>query len=263
MTHLAYELAAALYLAAWVVGALTGTEGRRARGVVWLLGVGALLHAVGFAVLHRQTPVVPLESFPAALSLIAWLTVVAYLFSLGIARIRAVGAWVGGAAGVITLVADLALRWVQPTVPGPQSGGAWSHAHVLLSTAGFSLLALASLAGLAYLTKERELKHKRRPRFVLPSLEGLDRFEHLSLSLGFPLLSLGVVTGFVWCADRGESPWTGHTLWLLGAWAVYLLPVGRRVVRQQRGRLPARGVVLGFVVLTFSYIGVRLLGTGA
>jgi hypothetical protein len=34
-------------------------------------------------------------------------------------------------------------------------------------------------------------------------------------------------------------------------------------VRQQRGRLPARGVVLGFVVLTFSYIGVRLLGTGA
>ncbi len=259
MTHLTYELAALLYLAAGTLGVLARTRPRAAGGMVGLLALGAGIHAVGFIDLHRQTSPVPLESFPGALSLIAWLIVVAYLLSLRMLRIRSVGVWVGASAGLVTLAADVALRWLGPADAGPDSGGTWSHAHVLLSAGGFSLLALASLAGLAYLAKERQLKHKRWPRLGLPSLEGLDRFEHLSLSLGFPLLTLAVLSGFVWGADRGVSPWTGHSLWLLGAWAVYLLPVGLRVVRRQHGHLPARGVVLGFALLAFSYVGIRLL----
>ncbi len=263
MPQLTYELAALSYLAASALGALARTHGRTAGGMVVLLVLGAALHAVGFVDLHSQIPPVPLESFPAALSLMAWLIVVAYLLCLRMLPLRAVGVWVGAAAGLTTLAAGLALRWLGPVAAGPPSGGAWSHAHVLLSAGGFSLLALASLAGLGYLAKERQLKHKRWPRMGLPSLEGLDRFEHLSLSLGFPLLTLGVVTGFVWGADRGVSPWTGHSLWLLGAWAVYLLPVGLRVVQRQHGHLPARGVVLGFALLAFSYVGIRLLGAVA
>jgi len=263
MTHLAYEVAALLYLAAWGLGLLARRRGRGARAALGLLALGAGLHALGFVDLHRQTPPIPLESFPTALSLIAWLMVAAYLLSLRIAPIRTVGVWVGAAAGLVTLGADLALRWRAPEVVEATRGGAWSHAHVLLSAAGFSLLALASLAGLAYLAKERQLKHKRGLRLGLPSLEGLDRFEHLALSVGFPLLTLGMVTGFAWGADRGLSPWTGHTLWLLAAWVVYLLPVGLRVVRQQHGHEPAQGVVLGFALLAFSYVGIRLLAGAA
>ena len=259
MTHIAHGLAAAMYLLASLLGVVT--RGRTSRAVLWLLASGALVHAVGFVDLHRQTPPIPLGSFPAALSLIGWLTVVAYLLCLGMAPIRAVAAWVGAGTGLITVAAGLALRWQGPPVAGPESSPAWSHAHVLLSAGGFSLLALASLAGVAYLAKERELKYKRSPRLVLPSLEGLDRFEHISLSLGFPLLTLGVITGFVWGAARGMSPWTYHTFWLLSAWLVYLLLVGLRVVRHQHGHLPARGVVLGFALLAFAYVGIRLLGT--
>ena len=41
---------------------------------------------------------------------------------------------------------------------------------------------------------------------------------------------------------------------------VYLVPVSLRVVQRQHGPRPARSVVLGFAVLTFCYVGVRLLG---
>jgi ABC-type transport system involved in cytochrome c biogenesis permease subunit len=263
MTHYAYELAVVLYLSAALVGWFSRPEERWTRPVSWLLGLGATLQTLGFVGLHQQKPPVPLESFPAALALIAWLTVVAYLFSLGIARFRGMGMWVGAIAGVITLGAELGLRLRSPTPPLPDDGGAWSHAHVLLSGGGFSMLALASLAGIAYLAKERDLKRKRGPRFALPSLEGLDRVEHVALSLGFPLLTLGMVTGFVWGADRGLSPWTGHSVWLLCAWLVYLVPITLRVFRNQHGPAPARSVVLGFAFLAFSYIGVRLLGNGA
>jgi ABC-type uncharacterized transport system permease subunit len=265
MTEWLHELAALLYLVAAIVGGIHMVRGRGpgAAAVPWLLAFGATVHAGGFVVLHREVPPIPMESFPAALSLIGLLIAIGYLLSLRSASIRGVGPWVAFAAALFTGVASIDLL-VGPQVVRSQAGsGTWSHAHVLLSTLGFSFLALASVAGLGYLAKERSLKQKARSRLHLPSLESLDRMEHFTLVLGFPLLTLGVVTGFVWGLDQHVSPWTAHTYWLLAAWALYLVPVGLRVVRHQRGERPARGVVLGFAVLAFSYIGIRLLGGAA
>ena len=260
MTELLHEIAAALYLGAAAAGGWSVLKGRVARWVPHLLVLGALVHAMGFVVLHRDEPPIPLESFPAALSLMGWLIAVAYLLSMRFARIQAVGSWVGLVAGLFTGVAWLELLVGPQTVTSVAGSGTWSHAHVLLSALGFSFLALASVAGLAYLAKERALKAKSGVGQSLPSLESLDRMEHFTLALGFPLLTLGVATGFVWGIDRGLSPWTWHSYWLLAAWAVYLLPIGLRVVGHQHGEKPARSVVLGFAVLAFSYIGIRLIG---
>ena len=257
-----FELATALYACAALLGwRRSGTQGA-GRAVIVLLSLGALLQALGFVQLHGRTPPVPLESFPAALALMAWLTVVTYLLSLSLARFREVGTWVAGLAALVSAGASLGLRLRPALAVVAEDGRALSHAHVLFSAAGFSLLLLASLAGAAYLTKERDLKAKRGPRFALPSLESLDRVEHVMLALGFTLLTLGVGTGFVWSAERGMTLWTGHALWLLGAWVIYLVPVGLRVVQRQHGPRPARTVVVGFIVLACSYIGVRLLGGG-
>ncbi len=263
MIPVAHGLAALLYLLAAALGARALRRGRAASGVAGWIAAAAAVHAWGFVWLHGQEPPVPLSSFPAALSLIGWLLAVSFLLSLGVARVRDVGAWVAGLAGGLTVLAALGLA-TGPAAVSPGSGaGAWSHAHVLLSTLGFSLLALASLAGLAYLAKERALKGNSPARFALPSLESLDRLVHLTLTFGFPLLTLGVVTGFVWGASHDFSPWSGHALWLLVAWAVYLVPIGMLVLGRQHGDRPARGAVLGFALLAFSYIGIRLIGAGA
>ncbi len=261
MTHIAFELAAVLYLGAALYG-----FSRRAESfgvVAWGLGLGALLQTLGFWGLHLQSPPVPLESFAAALGLIGWLIAVGFLGALALARVRSGGGWVAWLAALFTGLADAGL-WLGET-PSAQAAesGAWSHAHVLLSTAGFAVLALASLAGLGYLAKERELKRKLEPRVALPSLESLDRAEHATLSIGFALLTLGVVSGFAWGSARGLAPWTGHSLFLMLAWLVYLVPVGVRLVAHQHGARPARGVVVGFCVLAFSYLGIRLLGAAA
>lgn len=263
MTELLHQLAAVGYGIAGILTWRRVTRGHLAALVPVLLVLAALVHAVGFVALHREQPPIPMESFPAALSLIGWLIVVSYLLSMNAARIRGIASWVALVAAAIT-----GLAWVDLIV-GPArvldraGSGAWSHAHVLLSTLGFSCLALASVAGIAYLVKQRALKRKSAGGFGLPALESLDRMSHFTLSVGFPLLTLGVATGFIWVIDQGLSPWTAHTFWLLAAWAVYLAPVVLRVVRQQHGERPARAVVLGFAVLAFGYVGVRLLGGGA
>ena len=76
--------------------------------------------------------------------------------------------------------------------------GSWPHAHVLLASAGLAFLGLSGLAGVLFLNEHRRLKAKRPVRVPLPSLEALDRVNRLSLAAGFPLLTLGVLTGMLW-----------------------------------------------------------------
>ncbi len=64
----------------------------------------------------------------------------------------------------------------------------------------------------------------------------------------------------MWAARAQQSPWSGHAVLLLVAWGVYALPVVLRVGRGVHGQAPARSAVIGFLVLAFSYLGVRLLG---
>jgi ABC-type uncharacterized transport system permease subunit len=262
VTLLAHGLATALYLFAAFLGWTRRSNGRHPRGASFVIALAALIQAAGFYGLHLQAPPVPLSSFPAALSLIGWLIALAWLAVMRRLRLRDAGPWVAFLAAAFTLPAEIGLQ-LSASPPSGNEPVAWSHAHVLLGTSGFALLALSSLAGLGYLAKERALKRRRGFALSLPSLEALDRAEHVTLALGFALLTLGVATGFAWGVRQGLEPWTRHTVFLLAAWAVYLLPVGARVVRQQQGAWPARGVVIGFVFLAFSYIGIRLLGAVA
>ncbi|NRA01070.1 MAG: cytochrome c biogenesis protein CcsA [Myxococcales bacterium] len=261
MTFSAHGLALLCYALASAAGWASRRRPWAARPVAWLLGAGIVAHAFAFLGFHREVPPIPLESFPAALSLMGWLFAAAYLLSLGLTRVRDIGPWVATAALGFTALGDLGLRFLR--FPGlGDSSGTWSHTHVLFSAAGFSLLALASLAGVGYLVKERSLKRKRDLPLPLPSLESLDRTESIALGLGFLLLTLGVGTGFLWATSFGERLWTGHTVFLLVSWVAYLLPVGQRVVLQQRGPQPARTVVIGFALLLVSYLGGRLVGGG-
>jgi len=263
VTLLAHGLATALYLFAAFLGWTRRSTRGGWRGVSIIIAFATLIHACGFYGLHLQTPSVPLSSFPAALSLIGWLLALAWLAAVRRLHMRDAGPWVGLLAAGFTLSAELGLQLSAPEAKAALEPVAWSHAHVLLGTSGFALLALSSLAGLGYLAKERALKQRRGFALSLPALESLDRGEHLTLALGFALLTLGVATGFAWGVRQGLDPWTRHTVFLLAAWAVYLLPVGARIVRQQQGAWPARGVVWSFAFLAFSYIGIRLLGAVA
>ena len=264
MTLLGHGLAAALYLFAAVSGWRPDAEGPARRWVPRVIALGVGVHGLGLYGMHLQSPPVPLESLAAALSLMGWLVGVAYIGALAFAQVRTGATWAAGLAALLTLLALLGLQ-NQAAVATGGGGGLWSHAHVLLSAAGFSFLALASLAGAGYLVKERALKRKdsasRGPE--LPSLESLDRAVHVTLGFGFVLLTLGVVSGFAWSLGREIDPWTRHSVFLLAAWCVYLVPVGLRMVSGVHGVRPARGVVLGFVFLAFSYIGIRMLGSVA
>ena len=137
----------------------------------------------------------PLTDLPAAISFMAWVGTVFFLLLQLRVRLPGLAALIGPISCLAVFYASV--RRASPAPPSFGGSGSWPHFHVLLSSAGLAMLGLAALAGALFLTEHRRLKSRRAipRRLRLPSLEALDRTNAVALSLGFPLLSLGVVTG--------------------------------------------------------------------
>jgi len=259
-----HQLTAALYL---VAGMLAGVglalaRPRLSRVAVVVLVSGAILHGVAFAAFHLASEPPPLTDLPASVSLMAWLSVLFYLSLLIRARLSALVVGVAPMAFLGVFFAALRLPHSEHA-PFVGAASSWPHAHVLLASAGLASLAVACLAGMVFLAEDRRLKAKRPlpGRFPLPSLEALDRVNAVALVVGFPLLTLGVVTGMMWVKGTSGRFWTGaaHETWSIVAWAVYAVLVARHFRAHQGARQAAIAAVAGFAFLLFAVIGVGLL----
>jgi ABC-type transport system involved in cytochrome c biogenesis permease subunit len=122
---------------------------------------------------------------------------------------------------------------------------------------------VAAVAGGFYLLENRRLKRKQvhAGAGALPSLEALDRINALSLAVGFPLLTLGVLTGMLWGLGAHGAAWSGtaHEVWNVIAWLIYAALMAARFAARQGARDAAVSAVAGFAFLLFAVVGVGLL----
>ncbi|MFZ9850450.1 MAG: c-type cytochrome biogenesis protein CcsB [Vulcanococcus sp.] len=94
--------------------------------------------------------------------------------------------------------------------------------------------------------------------------EQLDSLSYRTITVGFLLLSIGIVSGAVWANEAWGSwwSWDPKETWALICWLVYAAYLHTRLSRGWQGRRPALVAVAGFVVICVCYIGVNLLGIG-
>ena len=257
-----HQVTAAIYLVAGLVSGLSMVlpSARAGKVAVALLVVGVAVHGLAFSRLHTMEPTPPLTELPLAVSFMAWVGTIFFLALMRRDHLGRLVVVIGPLSFLAVFVAAVRLPEIgAATFTG---SGSWPHAHVLLASAGLGLLGLAALAGLLFLAEHRRLKAKRplSPRLDLPSLEALDRVNAVALALGFPLLTLGVVTGAIWVQSESGGLWTGsaHELWSLLAWGVYGVLVAARFGSRQGARRAAASAVAGFAFLFFAVIGVEI-----
>jgi ABC-type transport system involved in cytochrome c biogenesis permease subunit len=262
-----HQWTAAIYLASGLVAGLSLALPAPGlfRVALGLLAGGALLHAVSFSFLHSAVPPPPLTDLPAAVSFMALVGTLFFLALLWRVRLAPLLVFVAPVAFVGVFFAALRLPAAGPATT--EGSGSWPHAHVLLASAGLAALGVAGLAGALYLVEHRRLKSRRAPirRVPVPSLEALDRVNVAALAVGFPLLTLGVVTGMLWVQSVSGRVLSGapHETFSLCAWAIYVFLVAARFLGRQPARRAAASAVAGFAFLFVAVIGIELLRLGA
>ena len=195
----AYGLASVLYLVFHLLGfnAEVGPSlarwGRRA-----FIGAFAL-HFVDIGV-HCFRGQHPLSSTAEVFAFVAWLLGLGFLLATTKHRLAAIGAFAAP-----TVLVLLVLARVLPQGGPAAFRGPLATTHVLLSTVGEALFALAAILATLYLIQERRLKRKdfARMRSGVAPLETLDRLSARCVSLGFPIFTLAIVTGSVLVARMG------------------------------------------------------------
>ena len=267
LSDLLFLLAAAAYGLAAVLFALflfrrDARATRSGKLAPHVVAVGAALHGAQIVVASWVLNACPVEGVHFPMSVVSVLMVAAYVAMRRSFRVDVVGAFVAPLA----LASLLAYHFTARTSPIEQVTrfqGAMLPFHIIANLAGVALFALAFGAASLYLVQEHLLKEKRIEGLFqrLPPLEALDRAEHRFLLAGFPLLTLGVLTGTLWAghvdtvhlADIARATF-GYVTWGLAAAVLFL-----RSAAGWRGRRAAYGTIagFGFAVLVLVSYGTR------
>lgn len=94
--------------------------------------------------------------------------------------------------------------------------------------------------------------------------ETLDNLSYRVIGLGFPLLTIGIISGAVWANEAWGAPWSWDPkeTWALITWLIFAAYLHARITKGWQGHRPAWLAALGFVVVWVCYLGVNLLGKG-
>jgi ABC-type uncharacterized transport system permease subunit len=124
-------------------------------------------------------------------------------------------------------------------------------AHIILIFTGYAALVLSFGASLLYLLQESRLKAKKASSLIsfLPALEVIDQIGYRSLLLGFPFMTLGLLTGsIVAITTYGRVDFLDPKVLLsVLMWVVYMIMVFTRWNSGWRGRRAA-------VLATFAFV---------
>jgi len=217
---------------------------RFARLGTWGVRLGWLAQTALLAVQAARADGFPWSSWAGSLNLFVWLVVGTYLIWGCRPRFRLLGLSVMPLVFALFVVA----RVGGGTGTGHHSdyGNLFLVLHVGLVLAAFAGFTLAAgLAGL-YLVEERRLKQRAADilRLRLPSLVVLERLTTRTVAVSLPLLTLGLVAGFIRLASEGGGADAAMAAAVL-AWAVY----GAFLVVRPAGRQGAQLALVGFTLV--------------
>ncbi len=120
--------------------------------------------------------------------------------------------------------------------------------------------------GIMYLIQERYVKSKHLSGLFqkLPSLQVLDEINYHLITIGFPLLTLAIITGVIWANTAWGTywRWDPKEVWSLITWLIYALVLHLRLTIGWRGKKAAILSIIGFAVVIFAFFGVTLILKG-
>jgi cytochrome c-type biogenesis protein CcsB len=241
----------------------------------------------------------PLSNLYESLLFLTWILLTIYLYIEKKTNSKLIGALVIPIALLINGFANLTLspemQKAKPLVPALQSN--WLMMHVSMMLFSYGTLIVGSLLCILFLIisrgKDVNLKildnsflpfyntmldyyqtnilstSKSRSNQIselgkLKLLESIDNWSYRIIGLGFPFLTIGIISGGVWANEAWGSYWSWDPkeTWALITWLVFAAYLHARITKGWEGKKTAILGSLGFFVIWICYLGVNFLGKG-
>jgi cytochrome c-type biogenesis protein CcsB len=184
-------------------------------------------------------------------------------------------------SGFSSLTLPTDMQKALPLVPSLQSN--WLMMHVSMMMVSYSTLIIGSLFSILYLAFAIFIQDKQlinpinfnsaiEPSAVVQNLnlskisllQTIDLWSYRIIGLGFPFLTLGIISGAVWANEAWGSYWSWDPkeTWALITWLIFAIYLHSRLIKGWQGKNAAILGSLGFFVIWICYLGVNFLGKG-
>jgi cytochrome c-type biogenesis protein CcsB len=234
------------------------------------LTVGLALHSGGLVFRWLETHqtgygYVPLSNMYESLIFFSWTIILVYLILELKYRQKIIGVFVTPfaflAIALTSIIPGIDAK-ITPLVPALQSN--WLAIHVITCFLGYASFAVSFGISILYLLQDKKGAGMVEELKWLPSASILDEINYKSIVIGFPMLTLGIVTGAAWANYAWGSYWSWDPkeTWSLITWFVYAALLHARLTRDWRGRKAAILSIVGFSAVLFTYFGVNYLISG-
>ena len=281
----------ALLLAALPWGFWSASSGTTSSGVRVLVALANLSLTAQLVLRWWQSGHFPISNLYESLCFLAWACTLTQLLverSWPSPLVAAAATPMGlGCVAFASFALPDRLQEASPLVPALRSS--WLVMHVSVIMVSYAALLVGSLLSIAVLLIDRDNALELRSSsigsggFRRAALEGapsstdldlesvafsrseqLDSLSYRTISVGFLLLTVGIISGAVWANEAWGSwwSWDPKETWALICWLVYAAYLHTRLSRGWQGRKPALVAAVGLVVIVVCYIGVNLLGIG-
>ena len=237
----------------------------------------------------------PLSNLYESLLFLTWLLLTIYLYIETKTKSKLIGSVLIPVALLISGFANLTLspemQKASPLVPALQSN--WLMMHVSMMLLSYGTLIIGSLLCILFLVisryKETDFKiiddsslplynimlDYYETKLLSPSneiselgklklLQSIDNWSYRIIGLGFPFLTIGIISGGVWANEAWGSYWSWDPkeTWALITWLIFATYLHARITKGWEGKKTAILGGLGFFVIWICYLGVNFLGKG-
>jgi len=236
------------------------------RSATTLLVGAALAHTFVIGMQTMAFGHVPVAGATSAISTFVWLLALSYLYTELTTDERAMG--------VFILPLLVALQTLPAARPGVEANsdvlkGPLFGVHVSSLLFAYASFALACMIGITYMLQFKEIKAKHLGFFYtrLPSLQVLDRMNHVAIVIGWIFLTVGLVVGFVWAAQarsyaagspqvQAMSVTDPKILVAIVCWVIYSFELFAARLIGWGGRKTAYLSLIGFTIVMFNFVAI-------
>lgn len=263
MDAILFKLAFVFYFAATITGIYEIFRGSKDSSKITLIlaGIGFIIHSIQIIYRYFEVGDLPITGMHQASSFFAWSIVIIFFFLEYRYKIGIMASFIMPIVFSLMLVSSIFPREIQPLTPELQSY--WLPIHTVLAFLGYAAFAVACGISIMYLIQEHYLKSKHRGGLFLrmPSLQVIDEINYRLIALGFPLLTLAIITGALWAESAWGAywRWDPKEVWSLLTWFTYALVLHVRLTVGWRGKKAAILSIIGFSAVLFTFFGVNLL----